>query len=168
MEAFVLLGSNLGNRVAALSTAIELLTEALGTPVRYSQVYASESWGFSGQDFLNQLLVFSTTEPPLALIQILLETEKKMGRQRNHDEGYSDRIIDIDLLYLGNIHLESVELTLPHPRLHLRRFTLVPLVELAPHMIHPQTGKSHLQLLSGLQDNNRVWLHTNDYNVFSL
>lgn len=159
MEAFILLGSNEGHREQSIGKAIELISGHLGNPKRLSHMYASESWGFSGQDFLNQLVIYDTDEPPLSLLHKLLEIERVIGRKRPASAVYSNRIIDVDLLYLGNMILESSGLILPHPRLHLRRFTLIPLVELAPDMIHPQTGKSHLQLLLELKDESRVWLH---------
>lgn len=159
MEAYILLGSNEGHREQAIGKAIDLISSVLGKPKRFSHIYASGSWGFSGHDFLNQLVIYDTDEQPLSLLHQLQGIERAIGRERLPSAGYSNRIIDIDLLYLGSIVLESPRLTLPHPRLHLRRFTLIPLVELAPEMIHPQTGKSHLQLLSELKDDSPVWLH---------
>lgn len=159
-EAFVLLGSNMGHREHALHQALTLLAGVLGQPAQISDMYASGSWGYNGQEYLNQLVVFTTTEHPLKLLHILLEIEKSMGRQRKPGSGYTDRVIDIDLLYLGNMVYNTPELILPHPRLHLRRFALLPLVHLAPEMVHPCLGKTHLELLSALEDEITVRLHT--------
>ncbi|HMM11728.1 MAG TPA: 2-amino-4-hydroxy-6-hydroxymethyldihydropteridine diphosphokinase [Bacteroidales bacterium] len=164
MEAFVLLGSNIGLREQHLSKAIKQISALFGAPEMLSHIYASESWGFHGQEFLNQLVVFSTTEHPVNLLRQLLEIEQLLGRSRHTASGYVDRIIDIDLLYLGNIVHESPELILPHPRLHLRRFTLLPLVELAPQMVHPVLNKTHQQILSELEDNCRVTLRPTEIN----
>lgn len=165
MEAFILLGSNIGQREREISNAIELLTEQFGKPLKRSGIYASTSWGFEGKEFLNQLVVFSTQLPPTKVLEILLDTETFLGRRREPTPGYSDRTIDIDLLYLDSMIFESPELTLPHPRLHLRRFTLAPLNEVAPDMLHPRLLKTHKQLLSGLDDATAVWPYktgTND------
>jgi 2-amino-4-hydroxy-6-hydroxymethyldihydropteridine diphosphokinase len=157
MEAFILLGSNIGQREREISNAIELLIGQFGKPLKQSGIYASTSWGFEGNEFLNQVVVFYTQLSPTEVLQILLDTETILGRRREPAPGYSDRSIDIDLLYLDSLIFEGPELTLPHPRLHLRRFTLVPLNEVAPDMLHPRLLKTHKQLLSGLDDATVVW-----------
>ena len=166
MEAFILLGSNIGQREREISNAIELLSHQFGKPLRQSFIYASKSWGFEGQEFLNQLVVYPTQSNPPEVLQILLDTETRLGRRRESSTRYSDRNIDIDLLYLDDLIYESPLLTLPHPRLHLRRFTLLPLTEVVPDMIHPCLLKTHLQLLTELDDSSPVWQHITGNNDF--
>ncbi|MBK9292629.1 MAG: 2-amino-4-hydroxy-6-hydroxymethyldihydropteridine diphosphokinase [Bacteroidetes bacterium] len=160
-EAYILLGTNLGLKEEAIQTAKELLIRALGEPKMQSALYASKSWGFDGPDFLNQLLVFFTGLSPFEVLDIALDIEKAMGRIRLPGQGYTSRNIDIDLLYFGTTVMHHPRLTLPHPRLHLRRFVLMPLAELAPNMVHPRLGLTHNMLLARLDDQSPVWVHHN-------
>ena len=145
----LLYGGNIGETWAAFEKATAILVEKIGEVYQQSSVYRSKSWGYeSNNDFLNQLVLFKTNLSAHKLLKICLETESLLGRQRNSSIGYSDRVIDIDILYLDDLVLNTSELTIPHPRLHERLFALVPLCELMPEFIHPVLQKSNKSLLS--------------------
>lgn len=146
------LGSNLGNRIAYLEEARKLLERKLGSLVYQSGMYESPSWGYqSDQPYINCCLAFYTLAEPLQLMDIALGIEKQMGRSRE-GSGYSDRGIDIDLLLVEEMVMDHPRLTLPHPRMHLRRFVLVPLAEIVPEMRHPVSDLTISELLERCPD----------------
>lgn len=149
----ILLGSNQGNRKDLILRAMQLLETKLGKCQKVSYIYESEAWGFEAETaFLNQVLVFESSLNPQEILQIGLDIEKKLGRIRN-TEGYKSRTMDIDLLFYDNNVIEEADLQIPHPRLHLRRFTLEPLVEIIPDFIHPKLKKTMRKLLEVCPDN---------------
>jgi 2-amino-4-hydroxy-6-hydroxymethyldihydropteridine diphosphokinase len=132
------LGTNLGERSQNLQEAIRLLASCCDV-VRCSSIYQTEPWGYADQpDFLNQVIEVETRLSPLELLPALKAIETQIGRQVNFR--YGPRLIDIDILLFGNLLLESPSLTIPHAMLEKRAFVLVPLVELAPDLIHPASG----------------------------
>lgn len=133
------LGTNKGSRTDNLVRAIEHLSLALGSPLACSQFMESEPWGFETENtFLNCVVAFLSAMPPLQLLDTTEEIERRMGRTSKSSGGnYSDRIIDIDILFYGNEVIESKRLTVPHPLLHKRDFVLLPLREIAPTLVHP-------------------------------
>lgn len=147
----LLLGSNQGNSIALLEKAIALLQLRIGKIATTSSVYSTKAWGETEQpDFLNQVVVIPYTGTAMHVLEIVLSIEHEMGRVRSKKWGA--RIIDIDLLYFGDQVHRTTTLTLPHAALHLRRFTLVPLVEILPDFIHPVFNKSQQQLLDECGD----------------
>ncbi|HMO33192.1 MAG TPA: 2-amino-4-hydroxy-6-hydroxymethyldihydropteridine diphosphokinase [Lacibacter sp.] len=135
-RAFILLGGNLGNRQAILQQAAEAIAHRVGTVTRASSLYETAAWGKEDQPpFLNQVLEVHTRLPPDALMETLLNIEQELGRVRTLKMG--PRTIDLDVLLYDRLRHESPRITLPHPSLHLRRFVLEPLAELAPHHVHP-------------------------------
>lgn len=135
-----------------------LLSEMFGQAPAESAIYSSPPWGFNASgDFLNQLLIFNTEFGVNEVLAGCLKIEEKLGRVRmTTSEKYTSRIIDIDLLYYNREVLNTATLTVPHPRLHLRQFALIPLVEMEPQMTHPVLLKTHLQLLKDCPDKSTV------------
>jgi 2-amino-4-hydroxy-6-hydroxymethyldihydropteridine diphosphokinase len=137
---FLLLGSNEGDRTLNLSRARQFLSESAGKIIATSSIYKTEAWGKHDQpEFYNQVIEISTDYSPFELLKTVLAVEQKIGRVRV--EKWGSRIIDIDVLLMGNHIVESEVLQLPHPEIPNRKFTLVPLEEIAPDFIHPILGK---------------------------
>ena len=138
--AYVALGANLGDPVAAVQAALAALA---GLPesrvVRASSLYRTAPVGLSNQpDFINAVAALETALAPEALLDALFAIEAGFGRVRAAKNG--PRTIDLDLLLHGDLELAQPRLTLPHPRLHLRAFVLVPLAEIAPDLRLPRRG----------------------------
>ncbi len=145
-KVFISLGSNLGNRAENLKRAIHDIELNVGSIFRLSSVYETKPWGNNDQpDFLNQVIWVHSEEAPENCLQSLSAIEGQMGRQRTGKWG--ERIIDLDLLYVDDHIIQSENLILPHPGIALRRFVLIPLVEIDPHFIHPQLLLSQKELL---------------------
>ena len=151
MDVFLLLGSNLGNRQSFMLKAIALIEHDIAPVVKSSSLYETASWGKTdAPDYLNQVILLQTDLPASLLLKKILDIETIIGRQR--DEKWGPRIIDIDILFYGGQQINEPGLTVPHPELHKRRFTLEPLNEIAPHLIHPQLNKTVFQLKEELID----------------
>jgi 2-amino-4-hydroxy-6-hydroxymethyldihydropteridine diphosphokinase len=151
MNVYLLLGSNLGDRQAYLKDAIAHIETEVESIVKASAIYETQSWGKTDSpDYLNQVILIQTDIPANTLLQKLLNIEWVIGRTR--EEKWGPRIIDIDILFFGDDVINEPNLQIPHPHLHNRRFTLDPLAELAPTLIHPVLGKNILQLKDELTD----------------
>ena len=158
-EIYVLLGGNAGEAtLCAFANVIHFIRSAFNEAVVTSSMYTSSSWGFSSEHpFFNQVLRFRCSAKPEVLLERLLEEEERNGRQRlGVASGYSDRVIDVDILYIGDEIISTERLEVPHPRLHLRRFTLLPLQEVAPDFLHPKLRKTHSELLVLCNDPSNV------------
>jgi 2-amino-4-hydroxy-6-hydroxymethyldihydropteridine diphosphokinase len=150
-EAYLLLGSNLGDSKQYISQAINSIAGQAGQLTGASSLYQTASWGNTQQpDFINQVVQVKTKLSPQQLLQKILVIEENLGRQRT--EKWGSRTIDIDLLFYGNQIIRDENLIVPHPYLHLRRFTLMPLVELNPELLHPVFNLTVLQLYNQLDD----------------
>ena len=155
--AFIGLGSNLGDRTATLRTAIQRL-EALGRITGISSLYETEPVGYLEQPaFLNAVVALNTELAPVDLLQALLGIERDLGRTRSFRN--APRTIDLDLLLVDDVTLETTDMTLPHPRLHERAFVLVPLVELVPEMVHPKSGQTIREMLRELPNRSDVGVY---------
>jgi 2-amino-4-hydroxy-6-hydroxymethyldihydropteridine diphosphokinase len=155
--SYILLGSNLGDKVKNLQQACELINRRAGAISRCSSLYLTESWGFKTSDtFINQVIEVKTNESPEQLLAILLAIENELGRKRNGAGEFESRVIDLDLLFYNNLVLRSVGLILPHPLLHKRKFVLIPMNELNPQWVHPVFGKTIAQLLDECDDHLKV------------
>jgi 2-amino-4-hydroxy-6-hydroxymethyldihydropteridine diphosphokinase len=133
-----------------------MIGESAGKIVGISSVYETEPIGLEGGgDFLNLVICLETDLSPSGLLGRILMTESKLGRVRCETR-YTSRTIDIDILLYNDKIIESESLSIPHPRLHLRRFVLVPLNELAPDLTHPVSGETIKELLDSCTDNSRV------------
>lgn len=129
-EAYLLLGSNLGDRRQCLAEAIHSIDSDEVKVTAQSSIYETESWGFDGPSFYNQAVKVETALSPHELLAHCLGIEKEMGRTRTDSPGYESRSIDIDILIYGDLELADDTLTIPHPELPNRRFALIPLNEL--------------------------------------
>ena len=148
------LGTNIGNRKENLTRAIEALSLALGPCTAQSSFIETAPWGFDSENaFLNCAVAFETELAPLELLDTTEKVEREMGRTTKSSGGiYHDRVIDIDILLYGSEIVETPRLTIPHPLMHMRDFVLEPLAEIAPHAIHPTTGKSIEELTTELKE----------------
>jgi 2-amino-4-hydroxy-6-hydroxymethyldihydropteridine diphosphokinase len=153
-NTLLLLGSNLGDRAMNLRKSSELLSEMAGEILSRSSIYETEPWNMDEASwFLNQVILIKTAKSPRALMSQIESIESQMGRKTNPSKvNYESRIIDIDILYMSTIILNEPGLNIPHPRLHLRKFTLIPLCEIAPNFIHPVFLKTQIQLLEECAD----------------
>ncbi|MDF2447860.1 MAG: folK [Bacteroidota bacterium] len=155
--AYLCLGGNIGNREDALKKAIWDISEKAGTIESRSQIYETEAWGIDNQQaYLNQTVKIQTELSPVELIECLLNIEKNLGRQRNFKLQYEARTLDIDILFYNDLILKEEHLIIPHPRMHLRKFVLVPLNEIAPNYLHPELNKSIFNLLKECEDHSEV------------
>lgn len=141
----------MGDRLSNLTTAIHAITKNCGGIITQSSIYQTVAWGNENQpDFLNQILFLKTKLKPLELLDTLLSIEQEIGRIRNKKN--DPRTIDIDVLFYNDLVLDTAKLQVPHPLLHLRRFVLVPLNEIAPHLIHPILHQPIQELLNKCPD----------------
>jgi 2-amino-4-hydroxy-6-hydroxymethyldihydropteridine diphosphokinase len=145
---YLALGTNMGNRLSNLKTAISNLTPQMSVKKK-SLVYETPPWGFTDQaSFLNQVVEVKTYLQPEALLAHLKRLESALGRIPNFQNG--PRLIDIDILFFDDLVLDTPPLVLPHPRLHERAFVLVPLADLAPDFVHPIFHKAVSELLANV------------------
>lgn len=158
INVFLLLGSNLGNRELFLQQAIEFISAEIAIPVLTSSVYETQSWGKTDEpDYLNQVLMLQSDLPAQQILAKVLAIEIQMGRRR--EVKWGSRTIDIDILFYGDEIIHEINLVVPHPELHKRSFTLIPLAEIAPDLIHPIFKKNILELKAQLKDNLIVKKH---------
>ena len=162
---YLSLGSNLGDRAANLRLALEKLGQ-LGTVKAVSAFYETEPVQLASQPwFLNCAAKFDTEKMPRQLIAAILNLEQAMGRKRKQKNG--PRVIDIDVLLFGTSVIETTGLTVPHPRMHERRFVLEPLAEIAPELRHPVFKRTIRELRDALPPGQTVkriaetgWINT--------
>ncbi|MDR0414717.1 MAG: 2-amino-4-hydroxy-6-hydroxymethyldihydropteridine diphosphokinase [Prevotellaceae bacterium] len=157
-SAFLLLGSNMGNRLRLLESACSLLQQPCICVEKKSSVYESAPWGFeAAQNFLNMALQVRTQLCPHSLLQAAQRVEQELGRERAAGAGYASRPIDVDILfYGGDVVDDAPQLSVPHPRVHERRFALAPLAEIAPDFVHPVLKKTVATLLRECGDTGSV------------
>ncbi len=150
-KAYLLLGTNLGDRFAYLQQAQQQIQTLCGKVYSQSPIYETTAWGLTNQpSFYNQVLVIKTILLPETLMQTLLSIEEKMGRVRTIKFG--PRTIDIDILLIDDLTNNSDLLQLPHPALPQRKFALLPLAEVAPNLVHPVEKRTIAQLLQACTD----------------
>ena len=157
-RVYILLGGNLGDVKNIFLSANFKISKNIGEITAKSHLYASPPWGFESEnDFLNQVIEVMT---PLSAIEVLSETqsiESDLGRVRNPKAtNFESRKIDIDLLYFNQDVINTDNLIIPHYALKDRKFTLLPLVEIAPEYIHPVHQKNNAELLESCKDQNPV------------
>ena len=158
-RAYIGIGSNLGDRKANTLEAIDRVAKFPATRVvRASSLYESEPLGDAKTWFVNSVIELETEFPPDELLKRLKAIEKAMGRKRVKGKRWGSRVIDLDILLCDQEIVEKRNLKVPHPEMHKRRFVLLPLAELAPHVVHPHLGQSVSALLATVKDEKRVSL----------
>ena len=159
-QVALLIGGNQGDRRALIEQATELIRQRIGSVVAVSRVHETEPWGDFGAEsgewrvemFLNQALVVETALTAHEVLKEALSIEADLGRVRKEGSRvYSSRPMDIDLIFYNDEVIETPELTIPHPRMHLRKFVLAPLTEVMPDYRHPLLGKSVKELLTQIE-----------------
>ncbi|MFA5418324.1 MAG: 2-amino-4-hydroxy-6-hydroxymethyldihydropteridine diphosphokinase [Bacteroidales bacterium] len=152
-QVFLLLGSNINPRLDFIRESIERIEKQIGIILKNSHLYETEPWGFESDTlFLNQVIEVQTIRSVIDVHSQTRQIELEMGRLKVPGTRYTSRNIDIDILYFNQEVLHSNELTIPHPRLHVRRFTLIPLVEIVPEFRHPVFKLSQRELLEKCTD----------------
>ena len=144
--AYLLIGGNIGNRMANLQAARDGIATQAGHLKGISDVFETAAWGMEDQpSFLNQALELHTELKPKALLDVLLQVEKSLGRER--DQKWGPRLIDIDILLYNDEVVDEEGLRIPHPQMPYRRFVLQPLVQIAGDKIHPLLHQSIYEML---------------------
>ena len=166
MRTGVALGSNLGDRLATLRAARKAIVGLAGVepPILSSAIYETEPVDCEpgAEKFLNAVLEFDCESDPVNLLKKLTEIERALGRPRHRARNVS-RQIDLDLLYVGKMKIDTMEVQLPHPRMHSRRFVLQPLADIRPDLVLPRQTKTVRELLARHDDSSTVVRLTNDW-----
>lgn len=151
-NVFLLLGSNLGDKIGQLTEARQQISRLIGPIVTASSIYKTAAWGEENQDdFLNQVVWVDTESQPYEVLNITQHIEKQAGRIRK--ERWGARTLDIDILLWDDKVVANPDLKIPHPGIPDRKFTLVPLAEIAPLLVHPILQKTIEKLLEDCTDN---------------
>ena len=153
MNYFLNIGSNIGDRRDNLYRAVVAMAAGTGGCVT-SGIVESEPWGYeSANRFLNMGMWIGSGIPPLAMLDRIHDVERQLGSGNHRDDhgNYIDRLVDIDIMAIDDLVIDTPALQVPHPRMHLRDFFLRPMAELAPGWIHPITGLTAAQMLHDLE-----------------
>ncbi len=150
------LGGNKGDWKFIFESGLNELSK-LGKLDKVSSIYKTEPWGVKEQPwFKNQIVGLRTELTPVAMMKELLKIEAAHGRNRENEERWGERSLDLDILLFNDIVVDEKELSVPHPRMHERRFILIPLVEIYPHMRHPILHKFMNELLDDCLDETEI------------
>ena len=158
-NAYLLIGGNLGDRLANLNNAIQKIELHCGKIISISTIYETAAWGFTEQPpFFNQALQVETALSATELMQQLLIIELSLGRERLLPLG--PRTIDLDIIYFNNEIIQNDIVSIPHPRMEQRNFVLIPLNEIAPTYLHPVLNIPTSTLLKQCRDESHVYKKT--------
>ena len=152
----VSIGSNIGDRLENIQSSLDLIHSRIASLTGISCIYESESIGFDGDDFYNICASFFSNISPHLVMQQLLEIEKTLGRNRSDETKYISRIIDIDILLIEDLVIDSEELKVPHPEMCNRRFVMEPLIEIDPNLIHPVSKVSLKEIHEAFDQNQKI------------
>ena len=159
-KVYLLIGGNMGDRMANLAQAIHLINQEIGPIQLTSSIYETAAWGNTDQpDFLNQALMLHTSMDAETVMHQLLKIEIGMGRKRDIPMG--PRTIDLDIIYFNDLVFSNEFITIPHPKIAARRFVLMPLAEMAPQFLHPILNKTNEALLKDCGDSLPVYKKSN-------
>ncbi|MDD4848704.1 MAG: 2-amino-4-hydroxy-6-hydroxymethyldihydropteridine diphosphokinase [Bacteroidales bacterium] len=157
-EVFLLIGGNLGDRLFLIEQAEILIEKNIGNIIQKSSIYESEPWGFETEHlFLNAVVVTETDQSPQEVLNQAQTIEILLGRKRSL-QGYSARTMDVDILFFNDAVMETEKLIIPHPKLSERKFTLLPLCEIAAAKMHPIAQLTIKDLLLNCSDISKVTL----------
>jgi 2-amino-4-hydroxy-6-hydroxymethyldihydropteridine diphosphokinase len=151
-QVILSLGSNQGNRLENIEHCIDLLHQEVGTVVKVSSLFESDSWGFSSDSFYNCAVLIHTHKNPQKLLKNILKVEKKLGRVRTESSDYQPRVIDVDMISFDDEIIESESLQIPHKHLQDRLFVLLPMKEIVSDWTHPSSQKSISDILKDCKD----------------
>lgn len=155
-KVFLGIGGNIGNKQKNFAEVLNWIENSIGTVVKKSSVYETPPWGFNAEEnFWNQVVLVETKFTPLELLERIQQIEAHFGRERKTKQ-YISREMDIDILYFDDDFLEVENLVIPHPRIHQRKFVLVPLVEIAPGLKHPLLRLTSIQMLENCRDGSLI------------
>jgi len=155
-KVFLGIGGNIGNKQVNFHKVYTFIGNELGAITKSSSVYETPPWGFDAKEnFWNQVLLVETKFSPEEILQKIAAIENQFGRKRVSGE-YNSREMDIDILYLNELVMETENLTIPHPRILQRLFVLAPLAEIAPDFIHPQLKSTNLEMLKSCTDKSKI------------
>ena len=156
---YISLGSNEGDRAGYLNEAGKRISDVIGRIIKASDIYKTEPWRMAkkANPFLNQVICLKSHLSALQLLTGLQEIETEFGRKRDTIvTSYSTRVIDLDILFYGKLIMDTPSLKIPHSLIPDRRFVLVPLVEIAERMTHPESGFTMKELLENCKDHRNV------------
>ena len=169
-QAYIALGSNMGDRYEYLKKAVLLLeNQEKITVVNTSSIYETDPVGFTDQDqFLNMAVQVSTSLKPLELLDECLKIEEQLGRKR--EIRWGPRTLDLDILLYNQEDIETEKLTIPHPRMSERAFVILPLLEMNPNIMLPHMEEPLKSCLQSIPDKEgvRIWKQKNGEDVFAL
>ncbi|MBK9271846.1 MAG: 2-amino-4-hydroxy-6-hydroxymethyldihydropteridine diphosphokinase [Saprospiraceae bacterium] len=150
-SVYFLLGSNMGQRRSWINKAMALMSERIGQIKEKSSLYETMPWGDPHQqNYLNLVVRIDTSKSASKILQLILDIESALGRVRTVQN--AARRIDIDILLYGEMHIDEADLQIPHPRMHERNFTLIPLMEIAGEIIHPVLKKTIEEIFFACKD----------------
>ena len=158
---YLSLGSNKGDRIGYVQQATSLLGTIDGVNIiRTSAFYETEPWNMTSETwFVNAVVEIKTNLSPSDLLCECQRIEKQLGREREREDAYDDRTIDIDILFYNRDIINEANLVIPHKYVHLRAFTLVPLLELCPDFVHPVLNNTISELHADLENPEMVFLY---------
>ena len=146
-RVYLSLGSNLGDKEQNLEDALKMIEKQIGSIASRSAFFYSEPWGFSSDNgFVNNCDLIETLFLPEKILEITKQIEIELGRSKKSSGTYSDRVIDIDIIFYNDQILDTPDLVIPHPLMHLREFVLAPLEEIAADYLHPLLDKKVSEL----------------------
>lgn len=154
-QVYILLGTNMGDKQAQLQMALNVLSEGVCRLKNASSVYVTSPWGVTDQpEFLNQVIEIETTLAPTDLLKLTQQIEKAAGPPKAKKWG--PRYLDVDILFYDDQIIDQPELQIPHPALHERDFTLIPLYEITPDLVHPRLQQTVGEMLEQSPDTTQV------------